>query len=121
MAKRDLKSVIYTDDLGNNWATKIDAAVFAQAGASTDPKVGGADYTGVPALPALPAGFVPRTALVSEATHGKRRVVCLTPDADLYQGVETAINLQVLGAAAVAFTRYGVTGEKRQIQHDPSQ
>ena len=121
MAKRDLKSVIYTDDLGNQWATKIDASIFAQTGASTAVKVGGADYTGSPRLPALPRGFRPRVALVSEATHGKRRVVCLTPDSELYQGVENSINLQVLGAASATFTAYGTTGEKRLINHDPNQ
>lgn len=121
MAKRDLKSVIYTDDEGNNWATKLDASIFSQAGASTDPKVGGADYTGVPALPALPPNFRPRVAIVSEATHGRRQVVCLSPDSELYTGVETAINLQVLGAAAVAFTRIGKRSERGGIIHDPNQ
>lgn len=121
MAKRDLKSVIYEDDLGRQYATKIDAAVFAQTGASTAVKVGGADYTGSPELPPLPRGFRPRTVLVSEATHGKRRVVCLTPDSELYLGTESQINLAVLGAASATFNRYGAVGEKRGIRHDPSQ
>jgi hypothetical protein len=120
MANRDLKSVIYTDDLGNDYATKMDAAVFAQVGASTDPKVGGADYTGTPRLPPLPRNMKPRYVLCSAAGN-KRRVICLTKTADLFTGVETGINLQVLGAAAVAYTAYGAVGEFTGIKHDPSQ
>lgn len=120
MAIRDLKSVVYTDDLGNDYATKIDAAVFAQVGASTNPKVGGVDYTGTPELPPLPRNLKARRALVSAAGN-KRRVVCLTADADLFTGVENSINLQVLGAGAVAYARYGRQPEITGIRHDPSQ
>lgn len=121
MAKRDLKSVIYTSDDARNFATKIDAALFAQVGVSTNPKVGGADYTGTPALTALPAKWRPRAAVVSEATHGKRYVVCLDKDADLYTGVETTVTLAVLGAAPATFTRIGIRSENGTIIHDPAQ
>lgn len=121
MAMRDLKSVIYTDDKGADWATKIDASVFAQTGTSTAVKVGGSDYTGSPELPPMPKWLKPRTVVVSNATHGKRRVVCLEPTSELYLGTETAINLKVLDAAAQTFNRYGTTGEVRGIKHDPNQ
>jgi len=120
MAIRDLKSVIYTDDAGNAFATKIDASVFAQLGTGGPPKVGGGDYAAAPRLPALPRNLRPRTALVSAAGN-KRRVVCLTNTADLFTGTETTINLQVLGAGAVTYTAYGSVGEKYAIRHDPSQ
>jgi len=120
MANRDLKSVIYTADDGRDYATKIDAAVFSQLGADTNPKVGGADYTGSPELPPMPRNLKPRTAKVSNAGN-KRRVVCLTPDSSLFLGDETTINLQVLGASAVSYARYGFTQERGGIDHDPSQ
>lgn len=121
MAARDLKSVVYTDDYGRDYATKMDASVFAQVGASTDPKVGGSDYAVPPKLPPLPAELKPRHVIVSAAGRPKRRVVCLTKEADLFTGVETTINLPDLGGAAVAFTAYGPVAESGQIKHDPNQ
>lgn len=121
MAVRDLKSVIYSSDDGRNYATKIDASVFAQEDTPGTPDVGGADYTGSPALPPLPQGYKPRVAKVSSATHGKRKVVCLSTSSPLFVGTVTSIDLPVLGAAAVTFTRYGKTNERGTIDHDPSQ
>lgn len=121
MVMRDLKSVIYTDDLGNDYATKIDSTVFAQETTPGTPDVGGEDYTGTPRLPALPRSFRPRAVLVSSATHGKRRVVCLSPSSPLFLGTVSTIELPVLGAAAVTFTAYGEVSEKRGIRHDPNQ
>jgi len=120
MAARDLKAVVYTDDYGRDYATKIDAAVFAQAGASTNPKVGGADYDGTPRLPPLPAQIKPRHVVCSAAGRPKRRVVCLTADADLFTGAETSINLPDLGGAAVAFTAYLPVVEKYPANPDPA-
>lgn len=120
MAARDLKAVIYTDDYGNTFATKTDAAIFAQAGASTDPKIGGADYTGVPELAPMPAQLRPRHVLVSAAGRPKRRVVCLSPDSELYTGVETTIDLKDLGGAAVTFTRYKKHAEVYPSNPDPA-
>ena len=120
MALRDLKAVIYTDDKGTDWATAIDAAVFAQTGTSTAVKVGGADYTGTPALRPLPKSIVPRHVVVS-ASGNKRKVVCLTAGSELFTGTETAINLQVLGASAVAYTRYRAVSEKdKERYRDPT-
>jgi len=120
MAIRDLKSVIYTDDFGNNFATKIDAAVFAQNGGDSAPKVGGADYAAAPKLPPLPSNLKPRHVVVS-ASGNKRRVVCLTPTASLFTGDETTISLQVLGASAVTYTAFEAVAEKYTVHHDPSQ
>lgn len=120
MAVRDLKSVIYTDDAGNDYATKIDAAVFAQVDGSANPLVGGADYTGTPRLPPVPRNLVRRTVSVSAAGN-KRRVVCLTKTAPLFTEAESEIDLQVLGGAAVTYTAYGSNPERYSIRHDPSQ
>lgn len=120
MAVRDLKSVIYTDDFGRDYSTKMDAGVFGQAGASTNPKVGGADYAATPKLPPLPSNLKPRHVVVSAAGN-KRRVVCLTSDADLFTGVETTINLPVLGAAAVTYTAFEAVAERYDHHDDPSQ
>jgi hypothetical protein len=119
MAIRDLKSVVYTDDGGRQYSTKIDASVFAQTGGS-GPKVGGADYTGSPELAPLPRNFRPRTVTVSAAGN-KRRVVCLTAASTLYVGTDTNIDLPVLGAAAVTYTRVRRTAETYRTSHDPSQ
>jgi hypothetical protein len=104
MAKRDLTTVVYTDNEGNEYAMKMDAATFAQVGASTAVKVGGTDYDGSPPLPPLPVNLIPRHVIVSNAGD-KRRVICLSPDSELFDGTETSINLQQLGSAALAYTR----------------
>jgi hypothetical protein len=121
VAARDLKSVIYTDDYGRTYATKMDASVFAQVGASTNRKVGGADYAATPKIPAMPAQMRPRHVVVSAAGRPKRRVVCLTPDAELFDGTETTIDLPDLGGAAVTFTVYASNGEEWPARHDPAQ
>jgi hypothetical protein len=121
MATRDLKSVVYSSDDGRDYATKMDASVFGQETTPGTPDVGGADYDGTPELPPLPRSYKPRYVKVSSATHGKRRVICLDTSSDLWTGTVTTINLPVLGAAAVAFTRYGRTNEYSGIDHDPSQ
>ena len=120
MAARNLQAVVYTDDYGRDYATKIDAAVFAQAGASTNPKVGGSDYDGTPRLPPMPAQLRPRHVIVSAAGRPKRRVVCLSPDSDLFTGVEGSINLPDLGGAAVAFTAYKAVAEEYPSNPDPA-
>lgn len=120
MGARNLKAVVYTDDYGNQFATKIDAAIFAQTGASTAVKVGGSDYTGVPALAPLPAQLRQRHVLVSAAGRPKRRVVCLSPDSELFDGTETTIDLPDLGGAAVTFTRYKPKAEEYPSNPDPA-
>jgi len=120
MAIRDMKSVIYTDDFGRDYSTKMDAAVFAQVGGDAAPKVGGADYAASPKLPPLPSNLKPRHVVVSNAGN-KRRVVCLTPTASLFVGGETTINLAVLGASAVTYTAFEAVAEKYDHHDDPSQ
>lgn len=113
MAIRDLKAVVYTDDSGKNWATAISADVFAQASGAL---VGGADYTGDPALDPLPRGLIPRSVTVSNAGN-KRRVVCLTSSGTLYTGAATTVDLYQIGAAAaVTYTRYK---SNRERDHRP--
>lgn len=111
MAIRDLKAVIYTADDGTQYQTAIDSTVFAQNTTGTR-FVGGADYAGTPLLPPLPRQIVPRHVAVS-AAGDKRKVVILSTDGLLWTGDETAINLPVLGAAAVSYT---VT--KKVSEHD---
>lgn len=106
MAIRDLKAVVYTTDTGEQFQTAIDAAVFAQTtGDPAVPIVGGEDYDGSPELDPLPRQIVPRKAYVVNGTN-RRAVVCLTADAPLYAtGGVTSVNLQVLGASAVTYTK----------------
>lgn len=104
MTIRDLKAVIYTDDEDVDWLTAIDASVFAQTvGDPAVPKVGGADYAATPELPARDQRIVPRHVRVANGTD-IRTVVCLTPDAPLFTGGSTTIDLPVLGAAAATYT-----------------
>jgi hypothetical protein len=113
MALRDLQAVVYTDDEGHQWATAIDAAVFAQRNEDDVPIVGGADYTGSPALEPLPRGLLPRAVYVQRGGN-RRKVVCLTADADLYTAAATSVSLQVLGTAAESYTRLRA---KREADH----
>jgi len=119
MAIRDLKAVIYTDDFGRDYACRMDAALFAQVGASTNRKVGGSDYAGTPKLPPMPTNMTPRHVVVSNAGN-KRRVVCLEPTAELFDGTETTINLPVLGASAVTYTVFESVAERYHSHLDPS-
>ncbi len=114
----DIKSVVYTTDSGKQYNVGIDAAVFAQVGASTARKVGGADYTGTPALDPMPRNLRPRTVTVSNGSK-KRRVLCLTPTAELFTGTETAINLTDGAGATGTYVRYRATGERYQFARDP--
>lgn len=121
MATRDMQNVVYTDDQGNEYKTKVAADVFSQVGASTEPKIGGRDLTGADGnLPVLPRQLKPRTVTVSAAGQAPRRVVCLSADADLFTGVETTITLPVFNDAdGAAFTRYAASGERKR-SYDPN-
>lgn len=106
MAARDVQAVVYTDDSGNSYVIGQSADVFSQG------KTGGADYTGTPALEAIPQGLRPRGVYVVNGARTKF-VVCLTADADLYTGAATSIDLLELGSAtALTWTRYKPRGER---------
>jgi hypothetical protein len=115
----DIKSVIYTDDAGRQYNIGLSAAVFAQAGAGGAPKVGGADYTGTPALAPMPKNLRPRVARVSAAGK-KRRVICLTPTAGLYTGTDTTIDLTDGGGVTATYSRYEKTAENYRFARDPT-
>jgi len=119
MALRDLKSVIYTDDFGRDYACRVDASVFAQNGADSAPKIGGADYAASPKLPPMPDNLIPRHVVVSAAGN-KRKVTCLTPTASLFVGGETTIALPVLGASPVTYTAFESVAERYKTHLDPS-
>lgn len=119
MAKRNLTTVVYTDDEGNDYAMKIDAAVFAQVGVSTNVKVGGSDYDGSPPLPPMPTNLIPRSVIVSNAGD-KRRVICLESGSELFSGAETTIDLQQLGSAALTYTRVRANHERWKRRGDPT-
>jgi hypothetical protein len=119
MAIRDLKSVIYTDEFGRDYACRMDAALFAQVGASTNRKVGGSDYAGTPELPPMPTNMTPRHVLVSNAGN-KRRVVCLDPTSELFLGTETTVTLQVVGTTPATYNRFEKVSEKYHTHLDPS-
>jgi hypothetical protein len=106
MAARDVQAVVYTTDENDDYVIGLSADVFAQDGVSTNPKVGGADYTGSPALPSIPNGVRPRGVYVTNGTRTKF-VVCLENTSELYTGVETAIDLLELGSATpLTWTRH---------------
>lgn len=113
MAIRDLKAVVYTDDDGNQWATAIDADVFAQndGGSPSVRLVGGSDYTGSPLLEPIPHGLIPRSVSVSAGSN-KRKVVCLDPTAALLAGSASAVSLSVLGGSSVSYTVYKKNRER---------
>lgn len=112
MAARDVQAVVYTTDDGVDYVTGISADVFAQQGVSLNPKVGGADYTGTPALPGMPSNLRPRGVYVTNAARVKF-VVCLEKTSELYDGTETSINLLELGSAApLTWTRHKTRGER---------
>ena len=119
MAVRDLKSVIYTDDFGRDYACRMDAALFAQVGASTARKVGGSDYTGSPKLPPMPTNLIPRHVIVSNAGN-KRKAICLTPTAELFTGVESTVTLQVVGTTPATYTAFEAVAERYKTHLDPS-
>lgn len=108
MAARDVQAVVYTDDNNTDYITGQSADVFAQG------KTGGADYTGTPQLEGMPSTLRPRGVYVTNGSRTKF-VVCLTPDADLYTGAATTIDLLELGSAtAVTWTRHKPRGERQQ-------
>lgn len=123
MTIRDIKAVIYTADDGTAYQIGMDAALFGQAGGVNDPapKVGGADYTGSPALPPIPRELVPRHVMVSN-TGNKRKVVCLESTAGLFTaGGDTTVTLQLLGTTAATYTKYKAVSEHdKRHSRDPS-
>ena len=119
MAIRDLKSVIYTDDYGRDYACRMDASVFAQVGGDAANKVGGADYAASPKLPPMPDNLIPRHVVVTNSGN-KRKVTCLTPTASLFIGGETTINLPVLGTTAATYTVMEAVAERYKTHLDPS-
>lgn len=106
-----IQAVIYTSDTGKQYVTGMDSEVFAQVGASTNPKVGGADYTGTPALDSLPRGR-PRKVYLQSPGKRPRYLVCLSPDSDLFTGVETTITLEDSDGSSATWTRKGLLNEK---------
>jgi hypothetical protein len=112
MANRDMTSVVYTDDKGNDYLTKVDKSVFLQTtGDPAVPVIGGRDMVAADGnLPNIPAGLRRRTAIVSYLGN-LRRVVCLTADAPLYTTPGTNVTLPVLGGAAVAYAREDTKAE----------
>lgn len=118
MAKRAFTNVVYTSNNGKEYAYKIAADVFAQAGASTNPKVGGRDLANNAAdnaLDPMPQNIRPRTVEMRSPGQGTRRIVCLSPDADLYvtPAVETTLTLPVFNDPdGATFTRAKIHGEE---------
>lgn len=118
MAKRAFTNVVYTDNAGNEFAYKVAADVFAQVGASTAPKIGGRDLApGDEGLPPMPSNYRPRRVVMRAAGQGERRVVCLSPTADLFAtpAVETTLTLPVYNDAdGAVFTRVEIIGETKR-------
>ena len=109
--------VVYTDDQGNDYVTRVDSLLWAQddGGSPAHKLIGGAAYNGSPHLGALPRSFKKRHVTVIGNSSGARRtVVCLTPDAPLYSGAVATVNLGHLHAsAAETFTVESPEGEHR--------
>lgn len=116
MAKRDMQTVVYTDNDGNDYAMKIDKNVFTQETATPGVKIiGGSDYTGTPRLPAMPVNLIPRHVIVSNGTD-KRRVICLEKTAPLFDAnhaeATNDVSLQQLGSANLVYTVDRANGER---------
>jgi hypothetical protein len=97
--------VVYTDDKGRDYVYGMDSEVFAQVGASTNPKVGGAAATSAQNNPPLPSSVKPRRVYMKNPAGNGRYVVCLEPTADLFTGVETSITLEDSDGVQTVYTR----------------
>jgi hypothetical protein len=109
--------VVYTDDNGQDYRTKVSAAVFAQVNGGGDPIIGGRDFVAADTnLPALDKKQIrPRHVTAANAANTKHRtIVCLTPTADLFTGVATSINLGDSSGTSVAYARVGRVGEAQR-------
>src|SRR5689334_2330824 len=86
--------VIYTDDQDNQYALSVQSDLWSKVDGSSNHIIGGAVYTGSPALPSMPKGLKPRGVTVKGSTSGQhRRVICLTRTAPLYQGDVSTVDI----------------------------
>ena len=110
--------MIYTTDDGQQFAVNI----AESNGRAADFE----DYTGTPALPPLPKGFVMRTVqLVEQDTGLTRSIPVGKPDGPVWQDALSALLLGWFSAqapgfgAAVAFLISSFTGERRRGKPNP--
>lgn len=107
-----IEAVRYTDDKGRTYVTGMDSEIFAQQnGGATAPKVGGAAAASGSGDPPLPSSVKPRRVGLKSATGKWRYVVCLTPTADLFTGVESTLSIEDSDGAAATYTRQKAFGE----------
>lgn len=97
--------VVYTDDRNRDYVYGMDSEVFAQAGASTNPKVGGQAATLAQGNPPLPSSVRARRVYMKNPAGIGRTIVCLEPSSELFTGVETTLNLEDSDGTATVFTR----------------
>lgn len=106
-----IEAVVYTDDHSRDYVTGVDSEIFAQAGVSTNPKIGGAAAVAGSGNPPLPSSVKPRRVGLKSAAGKWRYVVCLEPTADLFTGVETTLSIEDSDGAATTYTRQKAFGE----------
>jgi hypothetical protein len=105
-------AVRYTSDrAGQEFITGMNSEITTQLGTSTDPKVGVLGDVSDTGLPALPSSVKPRRVGLKNAAGKWRYVVCLTPDSELYTGVETTLSIEDSDGAASTYTRQRAIGE----------
>lgn len=101
-----------SDKAGYEFITGLNSEILAQVGASTNPKVGvNGSVTGT-GLPAKPRSLRPRQVALKNAAGKWRYVICLTPTADLYTGVETTLSIEDSDGSASTYTRQYPIGER---------
>lgn len=110
-----IQAVVYTSNAGHDYVTGLNSEVYAQQNATTsNPKVGGALYTGSPRLDELPRNMRPRQVQVADSGGYTRYVVCLTQDASLWTGADTQITMEDSDGASHVCTVVGDLGEKQR-------
>jgi hypothetical protein len=110
----DIRARVYTTDRGNDYILGSAQYMDAQNNLGGNPLVGGAAAAEGNALDPLPRGIKPRIVYLHNSAGVKRSVVCFTPDAPLFTGTSTAINLQDGAGVSSAFTVHGSRGESRR-------
>jgi hypothetical protein len=107
----DIRAWVYVTDQTRNYQLGVANYIALQGGAT--PHIGSAEQVAGQNLDRLPSGMKPRVAKVFNAGNGKARtVVCMAPDAPLFQGTVGTINLTDGAGVSAAYTWTGTTGER---------
>lgn len=112
-----IKAYIYTDNQGVQHVYGVNQEIFTQQGVALTPKIGGAVYTGAPKLASFPRNWRTRKARLVNPAGKVRYITCLTPNADLFTGVETTLNIEDSDGTSTVYTVNGTLGEASRTRH----